>query len=158
MQIIYARQPLTKSIFLAGPTPRSADVQSWRPAAINILHDICRFDGVVLVPEDAAGSRAFEYDDQVTWEWEAINQSTIVAFWVPRELKTMPAMVTNVEFGMLAATGKVVLGAPPDAQKMGYLKTLAQRFNVPVYDSLTGTLIEAVRRTKQQYGLFNQQL
>jgi hypothetical protein len=38
LALIYAGQPLppqgTASVFLAGPTPRSADVQSWRPAAI----------------------------------------------------------------------------------------------------------------------------
>lgn len=155
MQVTYARQPLQKSIFLAGPTPRSNDVQSWRPEALRILRDVCVFNGTVFVPEDAAGSRAFEYDDQVTWEWEAINQATVVVFWVPRELKTMPAMVTNVEFGMLAATGKVVLGAPPTAQKMGYLKTLAARHHIPVFDSLELTLCEAVRRTDQLFGQYD---
>lgn len=155
MHVTYARQPLPKSIFLAGPTPRSIDVPSWRPEALDILRNVCGFTGTVFVPEDAAGSRAFEYDDQVTWEWEAINQATIVVFWVPRELKTMPALVTNVEFGMLAASGKVVLGSPPNAQKMGYLKTLATRYNIPVFNTLADTLAEAVRRTNTPWGQFS---
>lgn len=38
LALIYAGQPLpppgTASVFLAGPTPRSADVRSWGPAAL----------------------------------------------------------------------------------------------------------------------------
>ena len=41
---------LKKSIFLAGPTPRSKEVKSWRPEAIRLLKEK-GFDGVVFVPE-----------------------------------------------------------------------------------------------------------
>lgn len=37
MTVIHALQPLRKSIFLAGPTPRSEDVPSWRPDALTRL-------------------------------------------------------------------------------------------------------------------------
>lgn len=73
MNVIYARQPLAKSIFLADPTPRSADVPSWRPEAVRLLDEEFRFDGTVFVPEDAAGSRSFEYDDQVTWNGKQLT-------------------------------------------------------------------------------------
>jgi hypothetical protein len=155
MNIIYTQQPLPKSIFLAGPTPRSRDVESWRPTALELLDKALHFDGTVFTPEFETGCDATDYDEQVSWEWEAINQATIVVFWVPRDLETMPALTTNVEFGMLANSGKVVLGAPHGAPKMGYMKALAARYNIPFYNELLFTLEEAVRRTKKQYGQFN---
>ena len=36
MKTIFALQPLEKSIFLAGPTPRNPEVPSWRPEALAI--------------------------------------------------------------------------------------------------------------------------
>lgn len=55
MEVIYALEDMpdtfTKSIFLAGPTPRNKDeVESWRPDALKILEDK-GFDGVVFIPE-----------------------------------------------------------------------------------------------------------
>lgn len=154
MNVTYALQPLTKSIFLAGPTPRSADVSSWRPEALALLRDKLQFEGTVFVPESPDGRPHTEYDHQVSWEWEALNQATVVVFWVPREKATMPAFTTNVEFGFLVASGKLVLGAPPHAEKMGYLRALAARYSVPVFDSLEGVLTEAVARTQQVFGRF----
>lgn len=151
MEIVYAREPLAKSIFLAGPTPRDSETKSWRPDALSILEAI-GFGGKVFVPEDRNAERHFEYDDQVHWEWAAINQATVVVFWVPRELKKMPAFVTNVEFGLLASSGKVLLGAPDGAAKMGYLKALAHRFNIPFYSSLEQLLKQAVIKTQYPYG------
>lgn len=159
MNVVYALQPLAKSIFLAGPTPRppkpgDEQVPSWRPEAVRILGDDLGFTGTVFVPESADGKPHDEYDHQLSWEWEGLDQSTIAVFWVPRVPENMPAMTTNVEFGMLVNSGKLVLGAPPSAVKMGYLKALAERFNIPVFDSLHSTLQEAVRRTQQSYGRF----
>ena len=151
MEIIYARESLPRSIFLAGPTPRDEQTPSWRPEAINILQNL-GFTGTVLVPEDRNNKREFEYDDQVHWEWAAINQATVVVFWVPRELKKMPAFVTNVEFGLLATSGKVLLGAPDGASKMGYLKALAHRFHIPFYPELVQLLKQAVIKTQYPYG------
>lgn len=155
MKITYALEPVPKSIFLAGPTPRTPEVPSWRPAAIEMLRNELNFDGTVLVPEAADGKPHDDYDRQISWEWEALNQATIVVFWVPRELIAMPAFTTNVEFGFLVASGKLVLGAPTSASKMTYLHALAARYNVPVFNSLFDTLIEAVDRTKSPYGRFN---
>ena len=157
MDVSYALQPLRKSIFLAGPTPRVPEVPSWRPYAVDTLREVFEFDGTVFVPEAEDGKRHNEPDHQISWEWEALNQATIVVFWVPRELVTMPAMTTNVEFGMLVTSGKLVLGAPADAPKMSYLKALAARYGAPIFDSLDMTLAAAVHRTKLPYGRFNPQ-
>lgn len=152
MHICYALQPHAKSIFLAGPTPRVAEVASWRPQALALLADDFHFEGTVFVPETEDGQPHDEYDHQIHWEWEGLNQATVVVFWVPRELETLPAFTTNVEFGLLAASGKLVLGFPRGAPKMRYLEALAERYHIPVFDTLFDTLAEAVHKTKGAFG------
>jgi len=135
MKIVYACQELPargsdniapNSIFLAGPTPRSSDVRSWRPDALAFLEER-EFNGHVFVPETDGGGWHGDYAAQVQWEWEALGRAACVLFWVPRELETMPAFTTNVEFGLLSALrpSRIVLGAPHDAPKMRYLLKLA---------------------------------
>ena len=65
-------------------------------------------------------------------------------FWVPRELRTMPAFTTNVEFGIWADSGKAVLGYPPKAPKCRYLDWLAGRHRVPVRHTLPETVAAAL--------------
>lgn len=151
MQVVYtgeeAPKTLTKSIFLAGPTPRNKQEQeSWRPDALKILEDK-GYDGVVFIPEDRKGEFKLEYDDQVGWEEKYLNMADCIVFWVPRDLTPdskgypkMAAFTTNVEFGAWADSGKIVFGAPPEATKNGYLKHYCEKYNVPVGDTLTETL------------------
>lgn len=143
MKIIYSRQDIPenvdKSIFLAGPTPRESSVQSWRPEAVKILEDLS-FDGTIFLPEDSDGSRQFEYDDQINWEWEGLQKATCILFWIPRELIHMPAFTTNIEWGKWYESGKVVLGYPPNTPKMGYFNYCAKKFNIPVFDNLNDTV------------------
>jgi hypothetical protein len=70
MQIIYAGESLEplsggkEAVFLAGPSPRSKDVSSWRPEAIRAL-ETAGYDGFVLVPEPRDGAYPESYDDRV---------------------------------------------------------------------------------------------
>lgn len=148
LRVVYALEALRQSIFLAGPTPRSSEVESWRPHAIERLR-FFGFTGDVYIPEAHDWQPHTEYDAQVFWEWEAIKQSSVVVFWVPRDIATMPAFTTNVEFGYLVSSGKVILGAPDDAPKMSYLRALAKEHGVPCYSSLDETLLAAVTRNDE---------
>lgn len=141
MNIVTAQQPFELSIFLAGPTPRSPDVRSWRPEAIQLLAEF-GFTGRVFVPEDVS-QIDFIHARQVRWEWAALNSATVILFWVPRELTQMPAFTTNIEFGLYVSTRKCVLGFPQDSEKMAYLAQLAYSYGVPTYQSLR----ETVRRS-----------
>jgi len=137
MKVIYACQTLPKrkgprvvpdSIFLAGPTPRSDDVTSWRPEALNILEDK-QFEGHVFVPEAEGGGWHGVYEEQVHWEWDALSRAACVLFWVPRDLDTLPGFTTNVEFGFMSALvpERLVLGSPEQkTPKMRYLRQLAR--------------------------------
>jgi 8-oxo-dGTP pyrophosphatase MutT (NUDIX family) len=131
------------AVFLAGPTPRSPDVPSWRPEALALLAE-AGFRGAVFVPETATGECSPDYDDQVEWERQGLNFADRILFWIPRDLERMPALTTNVEFGRWCTSGKVVLGFPPSAPKNKYLKWLASVEGVPVYHTLRETIAAAL--------------
>lgn len=155
MQIVYAGEEMpekiTKSLFLAGPTPRNRqEVKSWRPDAIKILQDI-GFDGTVFIPEPEDGNFKNSYDNQVDWEDKYLNIADCIIFWVPRDLTPdskgfpkMAAFITNIEWGAWADSGKVVFGCPEDAENVRYLKHYAEKYKVPVGETLTETLQLAI--------------
>ena len=112
-----------KSIFLAGPTPRGENVESWRTKACNIIEQL-GFDGIVYVPEYSTWKPKTDYVDQAQWERDALSNASVIAFWIPRELPDMPAFTTNVEFGYWIHTGKILYGRPDEAKKIKYLDWL----------------------------------
>jgi hypothetical protein len=151
IEIGYAQEDVPSgdgSVFLAGPTPRSQDVPSWRPGAVEVLRRQWRADGsgrlVVFVPETREGGFDGSWDAQVEWEDTCLNACDVIAFWVPRDMRTLPGLTTNVEWGRWESSGKVVLGAPPDAPRMRYLFHYARRYGVPVADTLDGTMSAAL--------------
>lgn len=141
------------SIFLAGPTPRSPEVLSWRPEALRAL---AAFPGYVLIPERRGGGARHSYDDQVQWETDGLTAAHCIMFWVPRELAPdqngyprMGALTTNVEFGMWMRSKKVVLGYPPSAEKMNYLAWHARKENITISHNLQDTVRLAVEMALQ---------
>ena len=136
----------SNSIFLAGPTPRDENVESWRPQALKIIEDT-GFNGIVYVPEPFAK----DFDTQINWEWRSITLSSIVVFWVPRDLKTMLALTTNVEFGMLLDVRHMIYGRPPSAPNTRYLDWHYRRVtkNEP-FDNLNDMLISVVKELQPQ--------
>ena len=137
MIILYSSDPIRllnlskRSLFLAGPTPRSKDVLSWRPKAIEILGNL-KFDGTILVPEWSPyipRPENFDYLNQVEWEHEGLEHCSHVVLWVPRNMKTMPALTTNVEFGLYVKSGRAIYGRPDDAEHCRYLDWLYAKYN-----------------------------
>lgn len=128
MKVNYSDEPVLKSdrsIFLAGPTPRSIEIQTWRKEAIKILENL-GFNGTVYVPEREFDDRTFDYNNQVWWEREALYNASIIVFWIPRVIPDMPAFTTNVEFGYWISKNseKVIYGRPDNSQKNRYLDWL----------------------------------
>src|SRR3989338_101164 len=154
MELVHTgeRMPVrvTRSIFLAGPTPRSRDVASWRPEALRLLKER-GFDGTVFVPEHRPDTNKldYEYGPTIDWEHAALDRADCILFWVPRDLKTLPAFTTNVEYGLHAASGKIVFGAPANAPKNGYLRYIAPKFVIPTTDSLEQAIDLALARIGQ---------
>ena len=133
-----------KSIFLAGPTPRGENVESWRTKACQIIKQY-GFDGIVYVPEYSSWKPKTDYVDQAQWERDALANSSVIAFWIPRFLPDMPAFTTNVEFGYWLHTGKVLYGRPDEAKKIKYLDWLYKTdMNIEPFNNLEDLLINSV--------------
>lgn len=158
LNLVMAREeiPNGPSVFLAGPTPeRRSAVPSWRPAAVNEL--AAQWTGTtpltVFNPESRHGIRADTYAQQVDWETATRAAAGAIMFWIPRDMVTMPAMTTNVEFGLDASSGRAVLGVPPrcaNPERNRYLVYVAGRFGVPVRETLADTVtaaLDLVRRS-----------
>ncbi|OPZ79296.1 MAG: hypothetical protein BWY78_00132 [Alphaproteobacteria bacterium ADurb.Bin438] len=137
---------ITKSIFLAGPTPRNGACKSWRQDAIRILEEK-GYDGTVIIPEakDFTGNYDnLEYQGIIDFERARLNLCDVILFWVPRS-DLLPAFTTNIEYGNFIKTGKIVIGAPKDAPKTGYLRYMASERNMPFFDSLEDTINETLK-------------
>jgi hypothetical protein len=141
MKVFYSDKPITldstiHSVFLAGPTPRARNVPSWRPRALEIYKQL-GYQGQLIVPEHETWTGKADYIDQVEWENTGTEGCKCFLVWVPRDLETMPAFTTNVEFGRYVASGKMVYGRPDDAPKNRYLDWLYKKFNsTPIYNNL----------------------
>lgn len=140
-----------KSIFLAGPTPRDENIESWRTIACEKLNKL-GFEGVVYVPEYSTWKPKIDYMDQVIWEREALVEATVIMFWVSRSLPDMPGFTTNVEFGYWLHSGKVIYGRPGDAAKITYLDWLYKEdYHKEPIKELEDILKESIRQADLLY-------
>jgi len=153
MQVVYApeRPPASfpSSIFLAGPSPRQPEHPNWRIEALKLLKEM-DYDGVVFVPLTRDNQWEHSYTNQLDWETECLNMADIVLFWVPRDLETLPAFTTNIEFGTWMHSGKVVLGYPIGAPKMGAITYHSIRLGIPTAHNLSDTCYEALEQIGDQ--------
>lgn len=151
MKVVYVKdvfpRSFTKAIMLVGPTPREPTVPSWRPEALRLLEKM-GYDGVVFVPEGRNDTWAEDYALQLETEELMLRMADCIVAWIPRELTTMPGFTTNDEFGTWKYSGKVVLGAPPDAPKVRYQQYYATKLGIPSFTTLEDTLVCAVERLK----------
>jgi Nucleoside 2-deoxyribosyltransferase like len=149
MKTLYSdREPIfeSPSIFLAGPTPRTDRVVSWRIPALEILQQI-GFSGTVLIPERHDWAHSFDYLDQVEWEFACLEAATVIVFWIPRDPIALPGFTTNVEFGRYVGSGKCVYGRPDSAPKNRYLDWLYSKLTGEApYTAIDDTLRAAVGR------------
>lgn len=133
------------SIFLAGPTPRIDSIPSWRPDMIKILRDL-KFDGDIFIPEKRGDYLSYEYGTHTKWEVEHLNKSTVILFWIPRELESMPAFTSNIEFGEFLHSGKIILGYPLFASKMRYLKERCMMHDIPFFHTMEDAANGAIKK------------
>lgn len=145
MEIVYAHEHSRfemfqrHSIFLAGPSPREEGQYNWRPEAIDALR-YKGYRGTIFVPLPRDGTWRPDYDAQVDWELEHLDRASVIAFWIPRDLRNLPGFTTNVEFGLFARSGKIILGYPEQSPKMRYLHHVARKYKVPICYTLGDTL------------------
>ncbi|QHC32429.1 nucleoside 2-deoxyribosyltransferase domain-containing protein [Streptomyces sp. HF10] len=151
VEVVYVGQEPPGSweaaVYLCGPTPADPAEPSWRPAAVAALRAAWRGPGrlVVFLPEPTAGGSYPSYGDQIAWEEEAMRRSDAVLFWIPRDMRRLPGLVSNIKWGAWHDSGRAVLGAPPEAERMTYLLHFAGAFGVPVERTLPGAAEAALR-------------
>ena len=141
------------SIFLAGPTRRNSPYDlSWRKEAVDILKKY-KYDGIVYIPEYSEGSVSeFDLNRQIHWEWDCLDAADVILFWIPRSFPDMPALTTNVEFGIYTEKkpNSIILGYPDDASKMTYLleryRTCTERNKC---DTLEETILNSIKRLEE---------
>ena len=145
--------PYEKCVFLAGPTPRSNDVASWRPEAIRLFEE-SDYDGYLCVPEFRNGKFNGDYMGQVEWEHRYLDQSNAILMWVPREMNDMPAFTTNIEFGLyvspsdeesrLGVASRLFYGRPDGAPKTTYMDYCYKKFTERKPQSSLKKLVDEV--------------
>lgn len=147
-------EKVTKTIFLAGPSPRykaGDTVQPhWRHVALAKLDEM-GYDGIVYIPsteeEHKLGNvvqQDVNYDHQFKWEQQALHRADIIFFYVARN-EEFPGLTTNVEFGMFKDSGRTIYARPDDADSIRYLDMMAEKDGLVVYD-LEGGLKAALKR------------
>ncbi|MDM4723280.1 hypothetical protein QTQ03_28630 [Micromonospora sp. WMMA1363] len=130
------------SMFVAGPMPRDPDAPSWRPEALHLIVDGWTGPGtlVVFVPEARDRHRPQAGYISQDWEERWMAVADVIMFWVPRRMPDLPGLNTNIEYGRTETSGRVVLGLPPDAVSVHYLRRGAEAHGVPVRDTLDATI------------------
>jgi 8-oxo-dGTP pyrophosphatase MutT (NUDIX family) len=152
MRVFYAQdrfpEEITLTLFLMGPTPRTLEDarSSWREEALSILQEL-GFGGEVFVPEPRDGRWADDYTDQVAWENEAMHRSDRILVWLPRDMRSLPGLTTNDEWGYWKGRdpARLIFGAPPDAPKVRYQQYYARELGIPVFSTLADVCRAAAR-------------
>lgn len=150
MNIIYAQQNMDingRSVFLAGPTPRSKSLKGWREEAIKFFKKH-KFEGTLIIPEtEDSFSSEFAYSTQIDWEQEYLEKADIILFWVDRSFPNMPAFTTNIEYGYWLAKkpSKIMLGIPEGAPKVEYIKYTANKNNIEIENNLETLIIKTLK-------------
>lgn len=157
MTIVYAHEPIpeviNKSIFLAGPSlrPGQEDEISWRALALQILSNM-DYDGVVFVPESREGkfddmSDVSKYAAQLEWEEQCLNVADVIIFWMNRSIsENRLGLTSNDEFGVWKYSGKVIFGAPDNADKVRYQSYYSQKLNIPEFNNIYLILSYAINK------------
>lgn len=150
LNVIYAGEAMpkqiTKSIFLAGPTPRSNDIKSWRNEAIELLKRN-NYDGTVFIPEPRNGNKYPNYINQIEWEQQMLDACDCILFWIPREKKEnfeMIGLTTNIEWGKYQSSAKVVVGFPDNAESVRYIQYECDKLGIKVNNTLEDTIKDAI--------------
>ncbi|MET3987574.1 nucleoside 2-deoxyribosyltransferase domain-containing protein [Streptomyces sp. PvR034] len=151
VDVVYVGQEAPASwaaaVYLCGPTPVDPAEPSWRPDAVAALRAAWAGTGrlVVFLPEPAPGGGYPPYAAQIAWEEEAMRRSDAILFWIPRDMERLPGLVSNIKWGAWSGSGRAVLGAPPQAERMAYLLHFAGALGVPVERTLGGAAAAALR-------------
>lgn len=160
MKLVFSDDQLptevTKSIFLAGPSPRyyigsKIATDTWRHLAVDLLAE-AGYDGHVFIPlpkfafyPGIATDQVIDYLRQIEWEKSAMNRADVLFFYVDRKQDNQ-GLTTNIEFGKYVDSGRMVYCRPRDAVKVRYMDELVIGADKPFFTSMKEGLIASVER------------
>lgn len=166
MRVIHANKELNSlddlnfGIFLAGPCTRTNDELSktdWREDFISKLESK-GYNGDVIDPTNE------EYDEndpdyltkQTLWEHENMFISSVVVFWLDRHFPNIPALTSNIEFGLFAfnRNKRIIVGCPEGADKNTYIEVLCNSYDIPCYktmDEIIDNIMEYYNREPKTF-------
>lgn len=149
-----------KGVFLAGPTPPDgAMLNGWRRVVVSkLLGMVSDNDCIVVSPEPESGvwesivskssaPNESAENDQIAWELQYLKLCDIAAFWMPvywseASSENFPPNIgptTRWEYGMIlerfisSTNRKLIVGAPEDAQSIGWVKHTIKHFNLKMH-------------------------
>jgi hypothetical protein len=133
-----------RSVFLAGSIEMGR-AEAWQASVEAALADLPL---AVLNPRrdewDASWEQSIrnrQFREQVEWELDGLERATVVAMYFAPGTQ---APVTLLEMGLVARSGRLVVGCPPGFWRRGNVEVVAARYGVPLVESLAD-LISAVR-------------
>jgi len=147
-QLVRSPQPVPADdrlkVFLAGSIDMGG-TSDWQAQLARELAD----EGVVLLnPRREDWNPAWkpvaeepEFRRQVEWELTALQRADVIAMYLAPGSQ---APVSLLELGLHAGSGKVLLACPDGFWRKGNVDIVAQRYDIPSYDSLPA-LAQAVR-------------
>ena len=140
------------SIYLAGPSFRpeqeNEENVSWRIEALDYLHKK-GYTEDIYIPEynpNIERSKEWTYSRQVSWEIEAMEYAKVILFWIPRDMKKLPGLTTNIEFGEWMHSNKLIVGFPEDSDKNKYIEYRCSLLKIPFSNSLESCVNLAINK------------
>lgn len=123
-------------LFLAGAIDQDR-AERWQTAAIAGLADC---PGTVLNPRrdawDATWVQSLEHPQfagQVAWELDGLEGADVIICWLPASAQ---APVSLLEIGLHARSRRLLIGCESGFHRRGNVLAVAQRFHVPVVETL----------------------
>jgi hypothetical protein len=137
-----------KRVFLAGSIEMgSAD--DWQSQVIAALADL---DVVILNPRrrqwDATWVQSIDnppFREQVEWELRGLEEATVVALYFAPATR---APVSLLELGLVARSGRAIVGCPDGYWRKGNVDVTCARYGVPVVPSLAELIARLAERLR----------
>jgi len=132
-------------VFLGGPIQGAPN---WQP---NICNDLSGYKNLVVTNprRKSLDKSKFNFDEQVKWETEYLNEADILIFWIPKEEEKiegrMYGQTTRFEIGewISKCNKKIIIGIDEEFPMKKYIKNrLEKDYNVKVLNTYKEVLNE----------------
>lgn len=137
----------SRTVFLAGSIEMGA-AEDWQTYVTTALQPIP--DLTILNPRrdewDASWEQSIDnpiFRKQVEWELDAQDLATVIMMYFA---PTTKAPITLLEFGLFAASDKLVVCCPDGYWRKGNIEVVCDRYEIPLVNALDELLEAAQRR------------